>query len=169
MVRGCMGGAIAAPLEGTCSWSLARRQAGIILCAPRVPEWCMALRVRASRPQQPVTCLLRFLFRAQELLAVVDELGGRFLVTSDHGNADDMVQRAKKTFKPILDEGGKPVALTSHTLAPVPLAVGGAGLPSSVVLRDDLPEAGLSSVAATVFNLLGYEAPAHMEPSLIAQ
>ena len=26
------------------------------------------------------------------LLAVVEELGGVFLVTSDHGNADDMVQ-----------------------------------------------------------------------------
>lgn len=27
----------------------------------------------------------------------------RFLVTSDHGNADDMVQREKKTNKPLLD------------------------------------------------------------------
>ena len=27
-----------------------------------------------------------------ELLAVVDEMGGRFLLTSDHGNADDMAQ-----------------------------------------------------------------------------
>ena len=26
------------------------------------------------------------------LLAVVEELGGVYLVTSDHGNADDMVQ-----------------------------------------------------------------------------
>lgn len=28
---------------------------------------------------------------------------------------------------------GKPVPLTSHTLAPVPVAVGGAGLPANVV------------------------------------
>lgn len=28
----------------------------------------------------------------QELLEVVDEVNGRFLVTSDHGNADEMVQ-----------------------------------------------------------------------------
>lgn len=31
-----------------------------------------------------------------ELLQVANEVGARFLVTSDHGNADDMVQRDKK-------------------------------------------------------------------------
>ena len=96
---------------------------------------------------------------------MVDEVNGRFLVTSDHGNADDMVQRTKK-LDPILEDGHT-IALTSHTLAPVPVAVGGAGLPAGVHLRDDLPNAGLTNVAATIFNLLGYEAPAHMQPSLI--
>ena len=42
-------------------------------------------------------------------------------------------QREKKTLKPILGENGKPVPLTSHTLAPVPLAIGGKGLPANVV------------------------------------
>ncbi|KDD73823.1 metalloenzyme superfamily protein, partial [Helicosporidium sp. ATCC 50920] len=104
----------------------------------------------------------------KELLDVVDELGGRFLLTSDHGNADDMVQRAKKTLKPLMDEEGRAIPLTSHTLAPVPLAVGGKGLPDGAVFRDDLPDAGLANVAATVFNLLGYEAPDHMQPSVLA-
>ena len=36
-----------------------------------------------------------------ELLATCREVKGRFLVTSDHGNADDMVQRAKKTLAPL--------------------------------------------------------------------
>lgn len=102
-----------------------------------------------------------------ELLKVVDEVNGRWLVTADHGNADDMVQRQKKTLKPIFNDAGKPIPLTSHTLAPVPLAVGGAGLPAEVVLRDDLPAAGLANVAATVFNLMGFESPAHMQPSLL--
>jgi len=31
-----------------------------------------------------------------ELLAIADEVNARYLVTSDHGNADDMVQRDKK-------------------------------------------------------------------------
>ena len=104
----------------------------------------------------------------KELLEVVDEVGGRFLVTSDHGNADDMVQRQKKTLAPIHDENGKPVPLTSHTLAPVPLAIGGAGLPAGIKLKDNEPKAGLSNVASTVLNLMGYEAPAHMQPSLLA-
>lgn len=102
----------------------------------------------------------------KELLEVVDEVNGRFIVTADHGNADDMVQREKKTLKPIFAEG-KPVPLTSHTLAPVPVFIGGSGLPESVVLRDDMPDAGLTNFAATVLNLMGYEAPAHMQPSLL--
>ena len=96
----------------------------------------------------------------------MDEVKGRYLLTSDHGNADDMVQREKKTLKPMFVDG-KALPLTSHTLAPVPLAIGGAGLPASVTLRVDMPEAGLANVAATVLNLMGYEAPAHMQPSML--
>lgn len=43
------------------------------------------------------------------------------------------------------------------TCPAVPLFIGGAGLPADVKLRDDLPEAGLANVAATVFNLMGFE------------
>jgi 2,3-bisphosphoglycerate-independent phosphoglycerate mutase len=57
--------------------------------------------------------------------------------------------------------------LTSHTLAPVPVAVGGKGLPDSVVLREDLPEAGLANVTATYISLLGFKAPELYQPSLI--
>lgn len=66
----------------------------------------------------------------QELLEACDAVGGRFLVTSDHGNADDMVQRNKKGA-PLIAEG-RAVPLTSHTLAPVGVAIGGAGLPASI-------------------------------------
>jgi hypothetical protein len=69
----------------------------------------------------------------QELLDAVDAANGRWLVTADHGNADDMVQRTKKG-EPIKEEG-KPVPLTSHTLAPVGVAIGGKGLPESVEVR----------------------------------
>lgn len=40
----------------------------------------------------------------------------------------------------------------------VPLAIGGSGLPEGVRLREDLPDAGLGNVAATMFNLMGFEA-----------
>lgn len=102
----------------------------------------------------------------KELLDCVEELGGRWIVTSDHGNADDMVQRDKKTQQCITDENG-PVPLTSHTLAPVPVAIGGKGLPEAVRFRQDLPKAGLANVTATIIELLGFEAPSHFEPSLL--
>lgn len=102
----------------------------------------------------------------KDLLAVVEKQGGRWLITSDHGNADDMVQRNKKDQQPI-QQDGKNAPLTSHTLAPVIVAIGGPGLPEGVKFRDDLPKAGLANITATYINLLGYESPAHMEPSLI--
>ena len=54
----------------------------------------------------------------------------------------------------------------SLTLAPVPVAIGGPGLPAGVSLAG--PEgAGLANVTATMMNLMGYEAPADYEPSLV--
>ena len=99
----------------------------------------------------------------------VEALGGIWLLTADHGNADDMVQREKKTNKPVMAaDGATPLTLTSHTLAPVPVAIGGPGLPAGVTFRTDLPDAGLANITATYLNLLGYEAPATMQPSLLA-
>lgn len=63
-----------------------------------------------------------------------------------------LAQREKKTLKPILQDG-KPVALTSHTLAPVPFAIGGSGLPAEVVLRDDMPEVGALPISPSIFLL----------------
>lgn len=102
----------------------------------------------------------------KELLEVADSVNARWLLTSDHGNADDMVQRDKKG-KPLTDEHGKPLPLTSHTLAPVPVFVGGKGLPDNVVFRSDLPNAGLANITATSISLLGYEAPSFYQPSLV--
>ncbi|KAG1669328.1 hypothetical protein FOA52_014890 [Chlamydomonas sp. UWO 241] len=102
----------------------------------------------------------------KDLIAAANEVNARWLVTSDHGNADDMVQRDKKG-KPLMDENGKPLPLTSHTLAPVPVFIGGAGLPDNVVFRTDMPKAGLANITATSINLLGYEAPAFYEASLL--
>ena len=101
------------------------------------------------------------------LIAAVNSAGGVYLITADHGNADDMVQRDKKG-KPLKDPvTGLILPLTSHTLAPVPLIIGGTGLHESLRLRSDLPNAGLANVTATFINLLGFEAPEEYEPSLI--
>lgn len=50
----------------------------------------------------------------------------------------------------------------------VPVAVGGPGLPKSVHFRTDLKEPGLANVGATIVNLLGFESPSNLEPSLLA-
>lgn len=52
------------------------------------------------------------------ILDAVEQVGGIYVVTADHGNAEDMVKRDKKG-KPQLDKDGKIQILTSHTLEPV--------------------------------------------------
>ncbi len=100
------------------------------------------------------------------ILDAVRAAGGIAIVTADHGNADDMALRDKKGA-PLKDAQGKVQARTSHTLAPVPFVVTGPGLPTSVRLRHDLKTPGLANVAATVMNLLGFEAPSIYEPTLL--
>jgi 2,3-bisphosphoglycerate-independent phosphoglycerate mutase len=92
--------------------------------------------------------------------------GGAFVVTADHGNADDMAQRDKKGA-PLVDGAGRVQTRTSHTLAPVPFCIGGPGVPATTMLRDDVADAGLAHVAATVVNLLGFAAPAAWAPGLL--
>lgn len=52
------------------------------------------------------------------ILDAIEQVGGIFVVTADHGNAEDMVKR-NKTGQPLLDKNGKIQILTSHTLEPV--------------------------------------------------
>lgn len=53
------------------------------------------------------------------MLDAVEEVKGIFLITADHGNAEDMVKRNAKTGEPILNSAGEPEVLTSHTCNPV--------------------------------------------------
>ena len=101
------------------------------------------------------------------MLAACVDAGGVFIVTADHGNADDMAQRDKKGA-PAKDASGHVLPRTSHTLARVPFVLGGPGLSSSTTLRTDLAEPGLANVAATVLNLLGFQAPAGYAATLLA-
>ncbi|RZR99023.1 hypothetical protein BHM03_00028501 [Ensete ventricosum] len=100
------------------------------------------------------------------ILDAIEQVGGIYVVTADHGNAEDMVKR-NKTGQPQLDKAGKIQILTSHTLQPVPVAIGGPGLASGVRFRNDVPDGGLANVAATVMNLHGFEAPTDYKPTLV--
>jgi 2,3-bisphosphoglycerate-independent phosphoglycerate mutase len=101
-----------------------------------------------------------------QMVACAEKAGGVYLVTADHGNADDMALR-DKAGNPQTDSNGKVRARTSHTLAPVPVYLGGPGLPPGTVFKKDLPQAGLANLTATMLNLLGYEAPDDWEASLV--
>ncbi|KAJ6765334.1 protein 23-BISPHOSPHOGLYCERATE-INDEPENDENT PHOSPHOGLYCERATE MUTASE [Salix purpurea] len=89
------------------------------------------------------------------IIDAIEQVGGIFVITADHGNAEDMVKR-DKSGKPLLDKNGNLQILTSHTLQPVPIAIGGPGLAPGARFRNDVPTGGLANVAATVMNLHGF-------------
>ena len=90
------------------------------------------------------------------LVQVVRELDGVLVFTADHGNADIMFT--------VTD--GVQAPKTSHTLSPVPFAIYDPNYDGEYHMASP-PAPGLANVAATLLNLLGYEAPADYEPSLI--
>jgi len=91
-----------------------------------------------------------------KLLAVIKELSGIAVVLADHGNADEMF---------IVKDGKKQVS-TAHSLNPVPCAIVDSGYNSEYEMAK-VNTPGLANVAATLLNLLGYEAPKEYAPSLI--
>lgn len=80
-----------------------------------------------------------------ELEILVKQVGGILVVLADHGNADDMTK-------------------TAHTLNPVPFVIVDDQATYSLAGVDD---PGLANVAATLCNLLGFEAPEFYDSSLI--
>ena len=101
------------------------------------------------------------------LLAVVDELGGIAIITADHGNADEMYEIDKKPGEPKKTKSGGYKAKTSHTLNRVPCWIYDKSGRTDYSVREDDGSFGLSAVAATVVNLLGYEAPEMWDRGLI--
>ncbi|MEN3373440.1 2,3-bisphosphoglycerate-independent phosphoglycerate mutase [Dechloromonas sp. ZS-1] len=89
------------------------------------------------------------------LLKAVEAAGGVALITADHGNADEMFELDKKTKQPAMNKDGSFKAKTAHTLNPVPLILADYATGGQLGLQQT-ETAGLSSIAATVANLLGY-------------
>ncbi len=100
------------------------------------------------------------------ILEVVDSLGGVALITADHGNADEMCEIDKKTGEPKLDKEGNMKSKTSHTLNPVPCIIYDNKYADNykVIEKDSY---GLSNIAATLVNLMGYEKPEIWDESMI--
>jgi 2,3-bisphosphoglycerate-independent phosphoglycerate mutase len=101
----------------------------------------------------------------QRIRKAIEKAGGVMVITADHGNSDDMLEHDKKgNLK--YDKNGVPARKTSHSLNPVPCIVfdpqnQGEYGPE---LREGL---GISSVAATCIELLGYIPPEDYDPSVL--
>ena len=98
------------------------------------------------------------------ILTVIDKLGGVALITADHGNADEMYEIDKKTGEPKKGEHGFK-AKTSHTLNPVPFVIYDNSTDKNYTVKKGA--FGLSDVAATAVNFLGYRAPDIWDESII--
>jgi 2,3-bisphosphoglycerate-independent phosphoglycerate mutase len=99
------------------------------------------------------------------ILKAVDEVKGVAIITADHGNADEMYEINKKTGEAKLGENGVPKAKTSHTLNPVPCYIYDNFYSDKYECIDG--KYGLANVAATMVTMMGYEAPAIWEKSMI--
>ncbi|MCQ2602865.1 MAG: 2,3-bisphosphoglycerate-independent phosphoglycerate mutase [Clostridia bacterium] len=86
------------------------------------------------------------------LLPVIDKSGSILVVTADHGNADEMLEKNKK---------GDVAVRTAHSLNPVPFIIYGA----DAEIADG--EFGLANVASTVAKLMGLEPDVNWLSSII--
>ena len=89
----------------------------------------------------------------KRVLEAADKYGYAVLITADHGNADQMTETKK----------GKTSIRTAHSLNPVPFFVYDPA--NKYEIKDGAY--GLANVAPTVVKLMGFEAPACWEDSMI--
>ena len=97
--------------------------------------------------------------------AAVAKAGGVLVISADHGNADDMLEHGKDG-KVKVDENGVPRRKTSHSLNPVPCVIYDPEYKGEYAheLNEGL---GISSLAATCIELLGFKAPEGYDPSVL--
>ncbi len=104
----------------------------------------------------------------KRVLESVKKSGGIAFITADHGNLDEMYEIEAKTGAFQTDsETGRYKNKTSHTLNPVPAIIYDPLFNGEYELDLTVKDPGLGNVAATLLNLLGYEAPEDYLPSLV--
>jgi 2,3-bisphosphoglycerate-independent phosphoglycerate mutase len=126
---------------------------------------------------QAVICSMEAMdLQIGRIARAVDEVGGVMVITADHGNSDDMFEHDKKTGAVIYRADGAPKAKTSHSLNPVPCIIydphGKAeyfrDISSPAARESSFREGlGISSIAATCIELLGYIPPEDYDPSVL--
>jgi 2,3-bisphosphoglycerate-independent phosphoglycerate mutase len=121
---------------------------------------------------QAVVCSMEAMdIQLGRLAKAVDETGAVMVITADHGNSDDMYEHDKKTDKVLLNADGTPKTKTSHSLNPVPCIVYDPEYkgeyqnePKDGSLNEGL---GISSIATTCMQLLGYVPPSDYDKSVL--
>ena len=91
-----------------------------------------------------------------KLIETIKKHDGILIYTADHGNADIMYTEKNGVRSP----------KTSHTLSPVPFAIVDPNYADEYTLTPP-SDGGLTHIAATALNLIGYEAPSDYQPSLL--
>jgi 2,3-bisphosphoglycerate-independent phosphoglycerate mutase len=122
---------------------------------------------------QAVVCSMEGMdLQLGRIAKVVEETGAVMVITADHGNSDDMYEHDEKTGKVVLHTDGTPKAKTSHSLNPVPCIIYDPEYkgeyknePKEACLNEGL---GISSIAATCIQLLGYVPPDDYDKSILA-
>jgi 2,3-bisphosphoglycerate-independent phosphoglycerate mutase len=95
----------------------------------------------------------------------VEKAGGVLVISADHGNADDMYEH-DKTGEIKYGKDGKISSKTSHSLNPVPCIIYDPA--NQGEYKHELKSGlGISSLAATCMELLGYEAPDFYDSSVL--
>lgn len=90
------------------------------------------------------------------LMKAADEYGYTLVITADHGNADEMLEKNKK---------GELQVRTAHSLNPVPFIIYDKTTKYEIV--DDTNGLGLANVASTIAKMFDIEAPKCWERSII--
>lgn len=90
----------------------------------------------------------------EQLIEVVERLNGIAIITADHGNCDEMKFPDGNT-------------ITAHSLNPVGFWLVDKNWQNDYQINSEVINPGLSNVAATILNLLGFEKPKHFRESLI--
>ena len=99
-------------------------------------------------------------------MQAVRNTGGILVCSADHGNSDDMCELDKKTGQLKLDDEGKPLPKTAHSLNPVPAIIYDPANGANARLAK-LDQPGIANLAATCITLLGYRPPADYTASLV--
>jgi len=116
---------------------------------------------------QAVLCSMEAMdLQLARIKKAIEAAGGVMVISADHGNSDDMFEHDKKTGEVKRKENGQLQAKTSHSLNPVPCIIFDPAYQGEYELK--LKEGlGISSLAATCLELLGWEPPEDYDPSVL--